>query len=235
MPPRPTRSSRDLDLDHQREEPSTKPRTASRPRCKQRTAAHSGNPSSSACRLSGRLGNHQVAGVSHRGDRRHEQQQHHRLLLRRVFAEGILQCACGGHRTVVAFVADANLARSLLTALGLPAEPPRLRPPAPHPGQARLARPRVAPRSPAQPPIGQPSAWTRLPVRRRTVGSLTLRCPLYLLAVQELHTSSVEQWGSSLRTPHRESPFSPLCFELPGEDPHLGGAAVVHVQWGVAP
>jgi hypothetical protein len=42
--------------------------------------------------------------------------------LRRVFAEDVLPCACGGRRTVVAFVADANLTRSLLTSLGLPAE-----------------------------------------------------------------------------------------------------------------
>jgi hypothetical protein len=40
-----------------------------------------------------------------------------------VFAQYVLQCACGGRRTVVAFVADATLTRSLLTSLGLPAEP----------------------------------------------------------------------------------------------------------------
>ena len=44
-------------------------------------------------------------------------------LLRRVFAQDVLPCACGGRRTVVAFVADANLTRSLLTSLGLHAEP----------------------------------------------------------------------------------------------------------------
>jgi len=40
-----------------------------------------------------------------------------------VFAQDVLQCPCGGRRTVVAFVADAHLTRSLLTSLGLPAEP----------------------------------------------------------------------------------------------------------------
>ena len=59
-------------------------------------------------------------------------------LLRRVFAQGVLQCACGGRRTVVAFVADANLTRSLLTSLGLPAEPATFAP-ARAPPQAELA------------------------------------------------------------------------------------------------
>jgi hypothetical protein len=44
-------------------------------------------------------------------------------LLRRVFAEDILHCPCGGHRSVTAFVVDERLARSLLTTLGLAAEP----------------------------------------------------------------------------------------------------------------
>jgi hypothetical protein len=44
-------------------------------------------------------------------------------LLRRVFAEDILHCPCGGHRSVTAFVVDERLARSLLTNLGLAAEP----------------------------------------------------------------------------------------------------------------
>jgi len=60
-------------------------------------------------------------------------------LLRRVFAQDVLQCACGGRRTVVAFVADANLTRSLLTSLGLPAEPATFAP-ARAPPQAELAR-----------------------------------------------------------------------------------------------
>ena len=59
-------------------------------------------------------------------------------LLRRVFAQDVLQCACGGRRTVVAFVADANLTRSLLTSLGLPAEPATFAP-ARAPPQAELA------------------------------------------------------------------------------------------------
>jgi len=59
-------------------------------------------------------------------------------LLRRVFAQDVLQCACGGRRTVVAFVADANLTRSLLIRLGLPAEPATFAP-ARAPPQAELA------------------------------------------------------------------------------------------------
>jgi hypothetical protein len=49
-----------------------------------------------------------------------------------------VQCACGGRRTVVAFVADANLTRSQLTSLGLPAEPATFAP-ARAPPQAELA------------------------------------------------------------------------------------------------
>jgi hypothetical protein len=44
-------------------------------------------------------------------------------LLRRVFAEDVLHCPCGGHRSVTAFVVDERLVRSLLTTLGLAAEP----------------------------------------------------------------------------------------------------------------
>ena len=44
-------------------------------------------------------------------------------LLRRVFAEDVLTCPCGGRRSVTAFVTDQRLASSLLASLGLPAEP----------------------------------------------------------------------------------------------------------------
>jgi hypothetical protein len=44
-------------------------------------------------------------------------------LLRRVFAQDVLACPCGGRRTVTAFVVDTTLARSVLTALGLAVEP----------------------------------------------------------------------------------------------------------------
>jgi len=68
--------------------------------------------------------------------------RHRRLpwaeLLRRVFAEDVLACACGGRRTVVVFVADANVTRSLLTSLGLPAEPATFAP-ARAPPQPELA------------------------------------------------------------------------------------------------
>jgi hypothetical protein len=40
-------------------------------------------------------------------------------LLRRVFADDVLQCSCGGRRSVIAVVTDPTLARTLLTALGL--------------------------------------------------------------------------------------------------------------------
>lgn len=42
---------------------------------------------------------------------------------RRVFADDVLQCPCGGRRSVIAVVADPALARTLLTTLGLPNEP----------------------------------------------------------------------------------------------------------------
>lgn len=44
-------------------------------------------------------------------------------LLRRVFADDVLQCACGGRRSVIAIVTDPALARTLLAALGLANEP----------------------------------------------------------------------------------------------------------------
>jgi hypothetical protein len=59
-------------------------------------------------------------------------------LLRRVFAEDALTCPCGGRRSVTAFVTDQRLARSLLVALGLPAEPATFAP-ARDPPQAELA------------------------------------------------------------------------------------------------
>jgi len=59
-------------------------------------------------------------------------------LLRRVFAQDVLCCLCGGRRTVVAFVTDPNRARSLLTTLGLPAVPATFAP-ARDPPQTELA------------------------------------------------------------------------------------------------
>ena len=58
-------------------------------------------------------------------------------LLRRVFAQDVLACPCGGRRTVVAFVTDPCRAHSLLTALGLPAAPATFAP-ARDPPQAEL-------------------------------------------------------------------------------------------------
>ena len=44
-------------------------------------------------------------------------------LLRRVFADDVLQCPCGGRRSVIAVVTDPALANTLLTALGVPSAP----------------------------------------------------------------------------------------------------------------
>ena len=44
-------------------------------------------------------------------------------LLRRVFAEEVLRCPCGGRRSAVAVVTDAAVVRTLLAVLGLPHEP----------------------------------------------------------------------------------------------------------------
>jgi hypothetical protein len=44
-------------------------------------------------------------------------------LLRRVFADDVLQCPCGGRRNVIAIVTEPALAKTLLTALGLSSEP----------------------------------------------------------------------------------------------------------------
>ncbi|MCX5748140.1 MAG: transposase, partial [Proteobacteria bacterium] len=44
-------------------------------------------------------------------------------LLRRVFADDVLRCPCGGRRSVIAIVAVPAIARAVLVGLGLPAEP----------------------------------------------------------------------------------------------------------------
>jgi hypothetical protein len=44
-------------------------------------------------------------------------------LLQRVFADDVLQCPCGGRRSIVAIVTDTALARTLLAGLGLATEP----------------------------------------------------------------------------------------------------------------
>ena len=59
-------------------------------------------------------------------------------LLRRVFAQDVLACLCGGRRTVTAFVMDTTLARRVLTALGQAAEPATFAP-ARDPPQAEFA------------------------------------------------------------------------------------------------
>ena len=45
-------------------------------------------------------------------------------LLKRVFADDVLNCPCGGRRTVLAVVTDAASAGTLLDGLGLPHRPP---------------------------------------------------------------------------------------------------------------
>jgi hypothetical protein len=59
-------------------------------------------------------------------------------LLRRVFADDVLQCPCGGRRSVIAVVTDPALANTLLTALGVPSEHATFAP-ARSPPQAELA------------------------------------------------------------------------------------------------
>jgi len=59
-------------------------------------------------------------------------------LLRRVFADDVLRCPCGGRRSVVALVANPTMARTLLATLGLPAEPATFAP-ARDPPQTKLS------------------------------------------------------------------------------------------------
>jgi hypothetical protein len=58
-------------------------------------------------------------------------------LLRRVFADDVLQCPCAGRRSVIAFVTAPALANTLLTVLDLASEPVTLAP-ARAPPQAEL-------------------------------------------------------------------------------------------------
>ncbi|MDB4955574.1 MAG: transposase [Myxococcales bacterium] len=44
-------------------------------------------------------------------------------LLRRVFADDVPQCPCGGRRSVIGVIADPAIARTLLVVLGLAHEP----------------------------------------------------------------------------------------------------------------
>jgi hypothetical protein len=44
-------------------------------------------------------------------------------LLRRVFADDVLRCPCGGRRSVLAVVANPAVARRLLVVLDLPHQP----------------------------------------------------------------------------------------------------------------
>jgi hypothetical protein len=75
-------------------------------------------------------------------------------LLRRVFAADVLACPCDGRRTVTAFVVDTTLARRVLTALGLAAEPATFAPGTrPTSGRVRLGRPRLAAARPAGDPV----------------------------------------------------------------------------------
>jgi hypothetical protein len=58
--------------------------------------------------------------------------------LRRVFADDVLQCPCGGRRSVIAVVTDPTIARTLLLALDLPHEPATFAP-ARDPPQVEIA------------------------------------------------------------------------------------------------
>jgi hypothetical protein len=55
-----------------------------------------------------------------------------------MFADDVLQCPCGGRRSVVAVVTDPTVARTLLLALDLPHEPSAFAP-ARDPPQVELA------------------------------------------------------------------------------------------------
>lgn len=59
-------------------------------------------------------------------------------LLRRVFAGDVLQCACGGRRSIIAVVTNPTVARTLLVAVDVPHEPSAFTP-ARAPPQAELA------------------------------------------------------------------------------------------------
>lgn len=59
-------------------------------------------------------------------------------LLRRVFADDVLRCPCGGRRSVIAVVTAPGVARTLLAALALPDEPSAFAP-ARDPPQVELA------------------------------------------------------------------------------------------------
>jgi hypothetical protein len=63
-------------------------------------------------------------------------------LLRRVFADDVLQCPCGGRRSVIAIVTDPRHAQTLVTALGLSSEPVTFAP-ARSPPQAKYSPPQV--------------------------------------------------------------------------------------------
>ena len=59
-------------------------------------------------------------------------------LLRRVFADDVLHCPCGGRRSVIAVVTDPAVTRTLLVALALPHQPAAFAP-ARDPPQVELA------------------------------------------------------------------------------------------------
>jgi hypothetical protein len=84
-------------------------------------------------------------------------------LLRRMFAQDVLVCRCGGRRSVVAFVADAGQAHSLLVTLGLPADPATFAPAGDPP---RLSSPGRSPRSTRRSPAGADAARTATVVGR---------------------------------------------------------------------
>jgi hypothetical protein len=51
-------------------------------------------------------------------------------MLERVFAADVLTCPCGGRGRVLCFITDTEVARQILTALGLSAAIPTFAPPA---------------------------------------------------------------------------------------------------------
>jgi hypothetical protein len=59
-------------------------------------------------------------------------------LLRRVFADDVLHCSCGGRRSVIAVITHPTIARTVLAALDLPHEPAAFAP-ARDPPQVEIA------------------------------------------------------------------------------------------------
>ncbi len=122
-------------------------------------------------------------------------------LLQRVFAEDVLCCPCGGRRRVLGFITDTDVARAILTALGLPAIP-SLRPLAHRP-----SRPSTTGRatSPTTTSAARSATPRRPPARRRRRPAGLGRVRQRLIA-PGIATSAIAQPTCARRSPtDRES------------------------------